>query len=243
MGVFFYLYELHIEIQLYSKDWIQKTILPVQPLSSNCFNEETIINSSYNATLAYSPNYIELQAGINMPLGRDCFDFASTIPPSPLPEMILAQQTIFHTYWRSDLRPLGKRQISLLQSILATQDKESTSVILWTNAETTKHVAMSTLLSPLITLYGNRFTVKSIDKTALARGTPMEGSKFLNMDDGRAWLDGDLVRILVLWAHGGMWVDMDTIMTGRDMRVLGESEWITQWDCYGTFSTFLLIGY
>lgn len=61
----------------------------------------------------------------------------------------------------------------------------------------------------------------------------MEGHELLDVADEFAWLDGDIVRILVLWAQGGIWVDMDTIMTGRDMRVLGESEWVTQWDCYG----------
>ena len=168
-----------------------------------------------------------------MRLGRDCFDFASTIPLNPLEGMILAEHTVYHTYWRADLRPLGKRQISLLQSILATQDRESTSVILWTNAETTAHILASPLIVPLATLYGNRFQVRSVDKAELAKGTPMEGHEYLDLADGRAWLDGDLVRLLVLWRNGGIWVDMDTILTGRDMRVLGEKEWITQWDCYG----------
>lgn len=63
----------------------------------------------------------------------------------------------------------------------------------------------------------------------------MEGHQFLEMADKKAWVDGDVVRILVLWAKGGMWIDMDMIMTGRDLRVLTESEWVIQWDCYGTF--------
>lgn len=170
-----------------------------------------------------------------MQLGNDCFNFASTIPRSPLPGMTLPKHTIFHTYWRSDLLPLGDRQISLFDSILATQDRESTSLILWTNSPTTTHLTSLPSLLPLLKRYGSRFSIQSIDKKELAKGTPMEGSDRLEMADKKAWLDGDLVRVLVLWGYGGIWVDMDTILTGRDLRVLGEHEWVTQWDCYGAF--------
>lgn len=169
-----------------------------------------------------------------MPLGDDCFNFASTIPQAPLPGMELPRHTIYHTYWRADLLPLGERQISLLHSLLAMQDRESSSVILWTNSETIPPLQNSPLLVPLIYLYGSRFSIQTVNKSALAKGTAMEGHKLLELADKKAWLDGDLVRILVLWSFGGTWVDMDTIMTGRDMRVLGESEWVTQWDCYGS---------
>ncbi|KAK4705316.1 hypothetical protein P7C70_g889, partial [Phenoliferia sp. Uapishka_3] len=232
-GLFWWWYEIHVEIQLYSRNWISKTIIPTPPLSSTCFDPETISQSLYNSTLANSPVHVELHAGMGMSLGDDCFNFASTIPKEPLPGMALPKHTIFHAYWRADLLPLSQRQVSLLHSLLAMQDRESTSVILWTNSDTTTHLRDSPLLVELHRLYGpKRFTVREINKQALAKGTPMEGSALLDMADRRAWLDGDLVRVLVLWAQGGIWVDMDTIMTGRDIRVLGESEWVTQWDCY-----------
>ena len=171
-----------------------------------------------------------------MALGNDCYNFASTIPRSPLPKMTLPKHTTFHTYWRADLLPLGDRQIALFDSLLALQDRDSTSVILWTNAPTTEALEAHPKLSPLLQRYGSRFTVQSVNKRLLAKGTPMEGHQLLEMADVKAWLDGDLVRVLVLWARGGVWVDMDTIMTGRDVRVLGEHEWVTQWDCYGAHS-------
>jgi hypothetical protein len=226
-------YELHIEIQVFSRGWIRKAILPVPPLSSTCFNPSSIAASSYNSSLALAPSHVELHAGMAMNLGSDCFNFASIIPRSPLPSMTLPHHTVFHTYWRDDLLPLGDRQISLFDSLLAMQDRESTSIILWTNSHTTAHLKTHPKLSILLARYGRRFTVETVDKTALARGTPMEGNRLLEIADTKAWLDGDLVRVLVLWARGGIWVDMDTIMTGRDMRVLGEAEWVTQWDCYG----------
>lgn len=169
-----------------------------------------------------------------MPFGRDCFDFAASLPQHPLPGMIIPTHTILHTYWRADLRPLGKRQISLLHSILATQDRATTSVILWTNSPSTTYLSQDPLLAPLLSLYGDRLTLASVDKKVLAVGTPMEDHPLLEAKDDLAWLDGDIVRVLVLWAKGGLWVDFDTIMTGRDVRVLTESEWVTQWDCYGT---------
>ena len=232
--VFWWTYEVHIEVQLFSRNWIAKTIIPTPPLSSTCFDPPTVARSLYNTTLASAPAFVELHAGMGLPLGDDCFDFASTIPRAPLPGMVLPAHTIFHAYWRADLLPLSQRQVSLLHSLLAMQDRESTSVILWTNSDTTTHLRDSPLLVELHRLYGpDRFSVREINKKSLAMGTPMEGSAMLDMADRRAWLDGDLVRVLVLWAKGGIWVDMDTIMTGRDIRVLGESEWVTQWDCYG----------
>lgn len=168
-----------------------------------------------------------------MPLGRDCYDFAGTLPRHPLPGMTLPERTIFHTYWRNDLLPLGPRQIALLHSLLATQDRASTSVILWTNAASPSALTNLPILRPLLDLYGDRLDVRSVNKRELAIGTPMEGHKLLDMADKQAWVDGDLVRVLVLHSLGGLWIDFDTIATGRDLRVLLEHEWVTQWDCYG----------
>jgi hypothetical protein len=175
-----------------------------------------------------------------MEMGNDCYHFASTVPYAPLKGMVLPRHTIFHLYWRGDLLPLGARQMSLLHSLLATQDRASTSVIFWTNVPPTT-AAFYPLVKPLLGLYGERFSIQTIDKTALARGTPMEKHALLEVSDKKAWLDGDLVRVLVLWAKGGIWVDFDTIMTGRDMRVLGEHEWVTQWDCHGESHPRLLL--
>lgn len=224
---------MHVEIQLYSRGWIRNAIVPVRPLSSTCFDPSRIASSAYNTTLAGAPAFVDVHAGIGMPLGRDCYDFAGTLPRQPVDGMILPERTTFHTYWRNDLLPLGDRQIALLHSLLATQDRASTSVVLWTNAASPSALTNLPILRPLLELYGERLEVRRVDKQALARGTPMDGHKLLDMADKQAWVDGDLVRVLVLNALGGVWVDFDTIMTGRDMRVLLEHEWVTQWDCYG----------
>ena len=228
-------YELHIEVQLYSRRWIQQKITPVPPLSGTCFAPEAITRSHYNTTLHSSPNYVDIHAGLGLRLGQDCYDFAATLPSSPVPGMVLPAHTTLHTYWRSDLAKIGDRQVALLHSLLATQDRSATRVILWTNGDGAG-LRAEPLLRPLFALYGHRLEVWPVVKAQLAEGTAMEAHRLLEVADDKAWLDGDLVRLLVLWAHGGVWVDMDTIMTGRDIRVLLESEWVTQWDCYGKSS-------
>ncbi|GAA5857524.1 hypothetical protein JCM8547_009320 [Rhodosporidiobolus lusitaniae] len=230
--LFFPRYQMHVEVQLFKRGWIREAILPVRPLSSTCFNPAFIASTSYNLSLAEAPSLVDVHAGMGMPLGRDCYDFASTLPRHSLPGMILPERTIFHTYWRNDLLSFGPRQISLLHSILATQDRESTAVVLWTNVDPPTSLHNFASLRPLLELYGDRLSVRHVDKRHLARGTPMDGHALLDMADKQAWVDGDLVRVLVLYALGGIWVDFDTILTGRDLRVLGESEWVTQWDCY-----------
>lgn len=234
--LFFYRYQVHIELQLFNRNWIQETILPVVASTSTCFLPSHLSLTSYNQSLASSPSHVDLHPGISLPLGRDCYDFASTLPLHPTKEMIpfLPKHTTFHLYWRNDLLPLGTRQIHLLHSILATQDPSTTSVIFWTNAPNPdRQVSTLPILKPLLELYRDRLKVRRVDKRELAKGTPMEGNDLLEMADQQAWVDGDLVRILVLYDKGGIWIDFDTILTGRDLRVLTEHEWVTQWDCYG----------
>ncbi|KZV80065.1 hypothetical protein EXIGLDRAFT_845897 [Exidia glandulosa HHB12029] len=79
--------------------------------------------------------------------------------------------------------------------------------------------------------FPDNFEVRVINWNALAQGTALEGSHLLNKSDDRAWVDGDLLRLLVTWAHGGVWVDTDSLLI-RDMSPLLEHELVTQWDCY-----------
>ncbi|GAA6015079.1 hypothetical protein JCM11491_001652 [Sporobolomyces phaffii] len=231
--VFIWKYEVHVEIQLFSRGWVRSTVLPIAPTSSQCFSPSHIASSTrYNSTLASAPAYVDFHAGLAMPLGRDCYDFARTLPAHPAPAMHLAPETVFHLYWRDDLLPVGERQYQLLESILATQDASATRVIFWTNAATAAAVERLPILAPLFRRYRHRLEVRKVDKRHLATGTPMDGHAWLDLADSQAWVDGDLVRILVLYQFGGIWVDFDTILTGRDLRVLGEHEWVTQWDCY-----------
>ena len=83
--------------------------------------------------------------------------------------------------------------------------------------------------------------LKIVDVESLAKGTALEASDLLYAKDSKAWVDGDLVRLLVTWVYGGVWVDMDSLLT-RDLSPLLEHEFVTQWDCYGTFHIVTFIG-
>ncbi|GAA5987994.1 hypothetical protein JCM5350_007853 [Sporobolomyces pararoseus] len=237
--IFFWKYELHIELQLYNRNWIQSTILPISPTSSHCFSRSHITSSTlYNLSLSESPKFIDFHSGMNLPLGTDCYSFASTLPQTPIRGMELPEMTTIHLYWRNDLLPLGERQLKLIESILFTQSEKHTKVIFWTNAKDPKReIETLPILQPVLKQFGGgeqkRFEIKKVDKKELSLKTPMESSPYLELADTQAWVDGDLVRLLVLYQYGGVWIDFDTVLTGkRDLRVLLEHEWVTQWDCY-----------
>ena len=160
----------------------------------------------------------------------DCFNLAATVPMEALTQQILPAHTIYHVYWRADLQAFNERQMITLQSILRTQAVDSSSVILWTNAE--ERLRKLPQIEMLIREHGERFSLRQLDIQELSQGTPMDQHSLLRFaTDARAWLDGDLVRLLLLYRFGGAWVDMDVIMT-RDLRPLLETEWVIQWDCY-----------
>lgn len=154
------------------------------------------------------------------------------------------QPTYYHLYWRSDLAPISERQIVTIKSLLATQDFHSSAnthhqplsqLIIWTNPST-RSLENDPLLAPLLYRYRDRLGLRIIDLTSLTKHTPLHEHHLLNsIFDKKAWLDGDLIRVLLLWHYGGFWVDMDNLVL-RDLRVLAEHEWVVQWDCYGTWN-------
>jgi len=240
-----FIWELHIELQVYPRSWIASEIQPVKPLAG-CF-ERSRLSKEYNVTAAFAPKRFEIHSGTPMRLGMDCYDFASTIQarsPRPglgheaigIPEWDAENwnypgggRIYFHTYWRVDLVPFEERQESLIKSFLATQNLNRTTMILWTNGDgklrANPHVAR------WLKAFPEAFEVRLINLNALAKGTELEGSHLLNSQDARAWIDGDLLRLLVTWAFGGVWIDMDSLLI-RDMSPLLEHEFVTQWDCY-----------
>ena len=231
----FYFYEPHIEIAFYDRTWVSKEIEPVSPLSG-CFHESRV-SRNYNVSRhVYGPKRTEVQAGMSMRMGLDCYDFAGTITTesSPRPiDVALEDRTHFHTYWRSDLAPFGPRQEWMLKSFFATQHLPTSRLILWSNGD----LSSNEILQSYLRRYPSEFALKIVKIPTLARGTSMEGSLLLSRKDAKAWVDGDLIRLLLLWNFGGVWVDMDSLLT-RDLEPLLEHEFVSQWDCYG--ASFLL---
>lgn len=223
----FFFYEIQIEITPYRRDWVQREIEPVHSLSG-CFNERNV-HPDYNLSDAlHGPRYTELHAGLPMRLGLDCYDFAGTIKAPP--EHIRPRHTtLFHTYWRTDLAAFGPRQEWMLKSFLATQSPAHSRLIIWSNGD----LSSNEVISHYLETYPTVFETREANVQSMARGTALEGSSLLdNVFDTRAWVDGDIVRLLALWQEGGMWIDMDTLLT-RDLWPLLEHEFVAQWDCYG----------
>ncbi|KAJ6620707.1 glycosyltransferase family 32 protein [Mycena sp. CBHHK59/15] len=225
----FYLYEPHIELAFYSRTWTQKQIFPVAPLSG-CF-DETRVSPKYNLTDGlHGPRRTEVQAGMSLRMGADCYDFAGTIQPF-LPKSTAYvppdSRTQFHTYWRTDLAEFGPRQEWMLKSFFATQHLPTSRLVLWSNGD----LGSNHILANYLHRFPDSFALRVVDIPTLARDTDLEGSGLLTQKDTKAWVDGDLIRLLLLWNFGGVWVDMDSLLT-RDLDPLLEHEFVTQWDCY-----------
>jgi Glycosyltransferase sugar-binding region containing DXD motif len=221
----YYTWELHIEIAVYWRSWVRQEIEPITPLRG-CFKPDQA-SPLYNVTeRLYGPRFTEVHAGMAMRLGLDCYDFAGTIRPLPFaPDR---PRTNYHTYWRNDLAPFTERQEYTLKSFFATQDPRS-RLIMWSNGD----LSTNALLASYVVRHPDRFELRVANVHELSVGTPLEDSSLLSSTDRKAWLDGDLVRLLVVWKEGGVWVDMDTLLV-RDISPLLEHEFVTQWDCYGT---------
>jgi hypothetical protein len=231
----FYYYEPHIEIAFYSRGWVMQEIEPIEQLSG-CFDPSRV-SPKYNLSEElYGRRRTEVQAGMPMRLGLDCYDFAGTIQVHPDDEALVRgwippdARTQFHTYWRTDLVPFGPRQEWMIKSFFATQDVAASRLVLWSNGD----LSENEILRGYLARYPDAFTLRIVDVLTLARATALDGSEMLKMKDAKAWIDGDLIRLLLLWTYGGVWVDMDSLMT-RDLTPLLEHEFVTQWDCYGAF--------
>ncbi|KAF9010046.1 glycosyltransferase family 32 protein [Cyathus striatus] len=227
-----YLYEPHIEISLYDRSWVHRELKPVQPLAG-CFDPSRV-SFRYNVSQAvYGPKKIEVQAGMQMRMGMDCYNFAGTIPRPDRTRIWGArrkpgyERKQFHTYWRTDLVSFGPRQEWMLKSFFATQDLANTRLILWSNGD----LSTNRILRHYLRAFPDAFALKIVNIPELARGTALDGSPLLDMKDKKAWVDGDLIRLLLLWNYGGVWIDMDSLLT-RDLEPLLEHEFVTQWDCY-----------
>lgn len=239
--LFFTLWEPHVEFALYSRRWIRDEVEAIHPLAG-CFNEHRV-STKYNVTRAlYGAKKNEIHAGMPMRLGMDCYNFAGTIKAThEIPEKWIPpdERMQFHTYWRSDLAHFGERQEWMVKSFFATQNLDTSRLVLWSNGD----LSQNKIVQKWIRRYPDSFTLKLVELDKLAKGTSLQGSKLLQLKDKKAWIDGDMVRLLVLWAYGGVWVDMDSLLT-RDLSPLLEHEFVTQWDCYGKpigSSTFSLL--
>ena len=222
-------YELQVELSVFSRKWIKSEIDTLQPLKG-CFDPNHI-SPYYNMTKHLAPKYNDLSPGIAMRRGMTCFDYSATIglgPQAPL------EHLTYHTYWRSDLIPFGTRQSATLIAFLATQPLSHSKLILWSNGADS--LRENTHVKEIMAKWSDYIEIRQAEMSVLTKGTELagilSGAYGGGMYDQKGWVDGDAVRLLVLWHYGGVWMDMDEVLT-RDIHPLTESEFVTQWDCYG----------
>ena len=223
-------YEPHLEFSFYERAWVKNELEHVEPLKG-CF-DPAYVSRLYNVTeYVYGKKRTEVHSGLAMRMGTDCYDFAGTIRPSRSDWDRLVEdgaRVNYHTYWRVDLAPFAEKQEWMLKSFFATQDIRHSKLILWSNGDLSGNQVLQTWLKR----FPEAFELGAVDIKELSRGTELEDSPMLHLNDKKAWVDGDLIRLLLLWRYGGVWVDMDSLLT-RDMSPLLEHEFFTQWDCYG----------
>ena len=222
-------YELQVEFSVFSHLWIRSEIDTTRPLRG-CFDSHNV-SPDYNISLNFAPKRQLLSPGVSLRRGMSCYDFSSTV--QPIPDEPVDPLT-YHTYWRSDLIPFGERHTATLTSFLATQPLAYSKLILWSNGA--ELISTNEFVRPYLEKWGDHIEIRQVDMSAFTRGTELEGLLSSieggGLFDERGWVDGDAVRLLVLWHYGGVWLDMDQILT-RDLHPLTESEFVTQWDCHG----------
>ncbi|KAJ3719519.1 hypothetical protein C8R42DRAFT_711052 [Lentinula raphanica] len=254
------IYEPHIELAFYSRKFAREEILPVKPLAG-CFNRPSwkynVTERLYGARSTDVHAGLEMKFGLDCyEFAGTVRNPNPSSSPSHSPHH---PRTQFHTYWRSDLAPFGPRQEYMLKSFFATQNLATSKLVLWSNGDMRANPILRKYLKRYGDFEGDQtdlvgsergsFDVRIADIAVLARGTELDpeyhakGNEVesehnlfplahrLLLSDSKAWLDGDLIRLLLLWNYGGVWVDMDFLLT-RDLEPLLEHEFVTQWDCY-----------
>ncbi|KAI8081678.1 uncharacterized protein BX664DRAFT_340994 [Halteromyces radiatus] len=222
---FFIVCDLQLNIRIYLRNWISHADEAYYEQLGGCFKSLPDDSPYIHGSQGY---VYDVTPGIGLLDDFDCYDFASTIQPIPKTTLDSSSKPmIYHAYWRADLAPVGPKQLATLRSFFATQNVENSVIYLWSNGD----LSNSSVIKDIKSHVGDRLQTLIYDPKELSKGSPMEASPHLDFQDTSGYLDGDLVRLLVLYRYGGMWFDMDSLFI-RDMSPLFEREWLQQWDCF-----------
>jgi hypothetical protein len=135
----------------------------------------------------------------------------------------------FHVYWSSGF---GSKQAFAVKSFLATQDLQSAELWLWLDSRSGYDgYERNSRLRPLLPF----IKVKRFDPEIESRDTPLGGRPEF-YTGVRPAAQSDFFRFVVLFRHGGTYVDMD-MMFLRDMHALlhggyFHDEFCYQWSCH-----------
>ncbi|MGH9049106.1 MAG: glycosyltransferase [Acidimicrobiia bacterium] len=153
-------------------------------------------------------------------------DTEAETPPS-------GQRDRYHLYWHG---PFSRKQALAVKSFLATQNLDHTELWLWLDDEAGyEGHAENPYLRPLRPF----LQVRRFDPTLEAADTPLQGRSDL-YQGARPSPRSDFFRFVVLYKHGGTYVDMD-VMFLRDLRMLRSDARFSGEFCY-RWSTHLPYG-
>ena len=125
--------------------------------------------------------------------------------------------TNFHVY--TEVR--NEKELECIKSFLATQNLEKTKLIVWSD--------YSIEDNPRIQPYKKYLDLRVWNAVEEAKGTIIEDEvQKLTSEDGKHYLQSDLLRLLALHKYGGIWADMDIIFL-RDWKCILDQEYMYQW--------------
>ena len=148
-----------------------------------------------------------------------CNQLARTIPDDRY-----CSPVIFHAFWGT--LPVNPHVPLYILSYLITQDLENSQLWIWSRNGV--DLGQDPLMAPFVGHPNVQFRqfdgveiIRSLKSTAIPEN--LIGAK-----DGMYWLESDLFRVLILYAFGGVYTDMDFLFLRNFGPLLGR-EWFYQW--------------
>lgn len=125
--------------------------------------------------------------------------------------------TLFHIY--SEIK--NEKELESVKSFFATQNLNKSKLIIWSDYDIINHKELQDFVDYI------DFRIYNPVEESI--GTPLEGKiEYLLAKDKKYYLQSDLLRLLVLYKYGGIWIDMDVILL-RDFKPLMDQEFLYQW--------------
>lgn len=123
----------------------------------------------------------------------------------------------FHVY--SEIKT--DKELECIKSYFATQNLEKTKLILWSDYDISEQENLKN--------FKDYIDFRIYNPVEEAKNTPLENriDKILAKDK-KYYLQSDLLRLLVLYKYGGIWIDMDIILL-RDFKPILDQEYLYQW--------------
>lgn len=146
--------------------------------------------------------------------------FAQNLPATDLKNNL-------HFYWRVP-RQFGRKQILPIKSAIVN-NKNKSDIYLWSNIDLSQNEFIKPLLPYIKLKIWNPFN--EIEDSFLKN--KIDFFKNHSIDDEKCWLGGDLFRLLCLYKHGGIYIDMDMVIL-RDISPLYPYNFLYQWGSSGT---------